>query len=320
MTDACRPAADPDSALGSARRAAAPRFLRVGAGSVGGPHGLPVPDRGADRAAARPDRARARGGQGSPRHRGGPRVPLVCGGDPAHPDRARHRRRHPDEDGGRSASTTISPLRTDRSAASPPTATSTGCSSGSITTTCRASRSRRAATGSCSASASATSAATRTGSSNFVEGAAISIGKALFDGVLIFVVSIYMLLDMQRLARTVDRRFPPHTGRPLISRMEHALVSYVRGQITLSLIIGASAGLGLWILGVTGLAARRRLLRAPLRRLGGADRGAALPRPLARRDPARDLRARRAPVLGDLGRAALPRRSTRSRATSSCRR
>ena len=32
---------------------------------------------------------------------------------------------------------------------------------------------------------------------NFVEGAAISIGKALFDGVLIFVVSIYMLLDMQ---------------------------------------------------------------------------------------------------------------------------
>jgi predicted PurR-regulated permease PerM len=88
---------------------------------------------------------------------------------------------------------------------------------------------------------------------NFVEGAAISIGKALFDAVLILVVSIYMLLDMQRLSRAVDRRFPPHGGRPLISRMEHALVSYVRGQVALSLIIGASAGLGLWILGVTGL-------------------------------------------------------------------
>jgi predicted PurR-regulated permease PerM len=88
---------------------------------------------------------------------------------------------------------------------------------------------------------------------NFVEGAAISIGRALFDGVLVVVVSIYMLLDMQRLARAVDRRFPPHGGRPLISRMEHALVSYVRGQILLSLIIGASAGIGLWILGVTGL-------------------------------------------------------------------
>jgi predicted PurR-regulated permease PerM len=88
---------------------------------------------------------------------------------------------------------------------------------------------------------------------NFVEGAAISIGKALFDAVLILVVSIYMLLDMQRLSRAVDRRFPPHGGRPLIARMEHALVSYVRGQVALSLIIGASAGLGLWILGVTGL-------------------------------------------------------------------
>jgi predicted PurR-regulated permease PerM len=88
---------------------------------------------------------------------------------------------------------------------------------------------------------------------NFVEGAAISIGKALFDGVLVFVVSIYMLLDMQRLARAVDRRFPPHGGRPLISRMEHALVYYIRGQILLSLIIGATAGIGLWILGVTGL-------------------------------------------------------------------
>jgi predicted PurR-regulated permease PerM len=88
---------------------------------------------------------------------------------------------------------------------------------------------------------------------NFVEGAAISIGKVLFDTVLILVVSIYMLLDMQRLARAVDRRFPPQGGRPLISRMEHALVSYVRGQVTLSLIIGTSAGLGLWIFGLTGL-------------------------------------------------------------------
>ena len=70
---------------------------------------------------------------------------------------------------------------------------------------------------------------------------------------LILVASIYMLLDMQRLSRAVDRRFPPHGGRPLISRMEHALISYVRGQILLSLIIGASAGIGLWILGATGL-------------------------------------------------------------------
>jgi len=64
-----------------------------------------------------------------------------------------------------------------------------------------------------------------------------------------------MLLDMQRLARRVDRRFPPGRGRPLIRRIEHALASYLRGQIALSLIVGASAGLGLWIFGVTGLLA-----------------------------------------------------------------
>ncbi len=70
---------------------------------------------------------------------------------------------------------------------------------------------------------------------------------------LVLVISIYMLLDMQRLARRVDRRFPPGPGRPLIARIEHALVSYVRGQFALSLIIGTSAGFGLWVFGVTGL-------------------------------------------------------------------
>jgi predicted PurR-regulated permease PerM len=88
---------------------------------------------------------------------------------------------------------------------------------------------------------------------SFVEGAAISIGRALFDGALIVVISIYMLLDMQRLARIVDRRFPPGGGRPLIARMEHALVAYVRGQIALSLIVGVGVGLGMYIFGVTGL-------------------------------------------------------------------
>jgi predicted PurR-regulated permease PerM len=88
----------------------------------------------------------------------------------------------------------------------------------------------------------------------FVEGAAISIGKTLFAAVLLLVVSIYMLLDMQRLGRTVDRRFPPRPGeRPLLRSIEHALASYVRGQAALSLIIGTSAGVGLWILSAVGL-------------------------------------------------------------------
>jgi predicted PurR-regulated permease PerM len=87
----------------------------------------------------------------------------------------------------------------------------------------------------------------------FVEGAAISIGKFLFAAVIVLVVSIYMLLDFDRLAKGIDRRFPPHSGsEPLLVRMEHAVVGYVKGQFLISLIIGASAGLGMWILGALG--------------------------------------------------------------------
>jgi len=87
----------------------------------------------------------------------------------------------------------------------------------------------------------------------FLEGAAISVGKLLFSLVLILVVSIYMLLDMPRLGRAIDRRFPPAPGsQPLLTKMEYAVAGYVKGQILVSLIIGASAGLGMWILGATG--------------------------------------------------------------------
>ncbi len=88
---------------------------------------------------------------------------------------------------------------------------------------------------------------------DFVEGAAISIGKTLFALVLLIVISIYMLLDMPRFGRAIDRRFPPRSGEEsLLVRIEHALAGYVKGQLLLSLIIGTSAGLGLWLLGVLG--------------------------------------------------------------------
>ena len=87
----------------------------------------------------------------------------------------------------------------------------------------------------------------------FAEGAAISLGKLIFSAIIILVVSIYMLLDFPRLARAIDRRFPPRPGSPsLLVRMERSLVSYVRGQALVSLIIGTSAGIGLWLLGVLG--------------------------------------------------------------------
>jgi predicted PurR-regulated permease PerM len=88
---------------------------------------------------------------------------------------------------------------------------------------------------------------------NFVEGAAISVGKFLFDFVVVVVVSVYMLLDFRRFDRFLNGRFPPRPGeRPLLSRMEHSLVSYVKGQALVSLIIGTSAGVGLWLFGIAG--------------------------------------------------------------------
>jgi predicted PurR-regulated permease PerM len=89
---------------------------------------------------------------------------------------------------------------------------------------------------------------------NFVEGAAISIGKLLFATIVVIVVSIYMLLDFSKLARFLDRRFPPHPGsEQLLVRMERAVAGYVKGQVLVSLIIGTSAGVGMWVLGATGL-------------------------------------------------------------------
>ena len=89
---------------------------------------------------------------------------------------------------------------------------------------------------------------------NFVEGAAIGTVKLLFSLVLVLVVSVYMLLDMERLSRAINRRFPPPRGSPpLLVRVEQSLAGYVKGQVLLSLIIGLSAGFGLWLLGTLGL-------------------------------------------------------------------
>jgi predicted PurR-regulated permease PerM len=89
---------------------------------------------------------------------------------------------------------------------------------------------------------------------SFLEGAAISIGKLLFSAVVVLVVSIYMLIDFARLADRIDRRFPPHPGSgPLLVRMEQAVAGYVKGQLLVSLIVGATAGVGLWLLGVSGV-------------------------------------------------------------------
>ena len=87
-----------------------------------------------------------------------------------------------------------------------------------------------------------------------VQSLVITVFESLFNLVLVIVVSVYMLLDAPRLSRFLRRVFPG-TGPDddLVSRVERALLAYVRGQTMVSLAVGASAGVGLWLLGVTGV-------------------------------------------------------------------
>jgi predicted PurR-regulated permease PerM len=88
---------------------------------------------------------------------------------------------------------------------------------------------------------------------DWIQGAAFGIFTLLFSLVLVIVISIYMLLDMNRLDRLLERRFPAHAGSArLLPRIESAVGGYVKGQALVSLIIGTSAGVGLWLLGTFG--------------------------------------------------------------------
>jgi predicted PurR-regulated permease PerM len=89
---------------------------------------------------------------------------------------------------------------------------------------------------------------------DIAQGVLIGVVESLFNVVLVIVVSVYMLLDAPRLSRFLRRMFPPGSGEDdLMTRCERALLSYVRGQTLVSLTIGTTAGVLMWLLGVTGL-------------------------------------------------------------------
>ena len=119
---------------------------------------------------------------------------------------------------------------------------------------------------------------------DFVRGAAISIFQLVFSLVLIFVVSIYMLLDMGRLKRAADRRLPPTPGKPgLVIQMEQR-------RRRLRPRPGSALADHRHERGDRALDPRhdrarrgRRHVRRPVRRLGGGDGADPVPRPVARR-------------------------------------
>ena len=201
-----------------------------------------------------------------------------------------------------------------------PSATSTASRAGSTTTDCTTSRcasGRR--TGSTRSRARRSPGYTHDLVS-FAQGAAFGIVQLLFSLVLIVVISVYMLLDMPKLERAVDRRFPPHGGPPLTLRIESALAGYVRGQILLSAIIGTSAGVGMWLLGRARSRPGRRALRAPVRDLDGRRRGDPVHRAVALGGAARGLRARSSTRSRSSGSPRSSSSSTRWKVTWSCRR
>lgn len=82
---------------------------------------------------------------------------------------------------------------------------------------------------------------------------AVEVGFAL---ILILVISIYMLLYAPAIDRLVRAVMPPGDGTPeddYPGLVQRAVYSYVRAQLLFSLIMGASAGVALWILGTVGI-------------------------------------------------------------------
>jgi len=77
-----------------------------------------------------------------------------------------------------------------------------------------------------------------------------------FAVILIMVISIYMLVYAPRIGDLVRSAMPPGDGSPeddFPLRAQKAVFNYVRGQLLFSLIMGASAGLALWIFGLVGI-------------------------------------------------------------------
>lgn len=80
----------------------------------------------------------------------------------------------------------------------------------------------------------------------------VTAGLAL---VLTLVVSIYMLLYGSRIGESVRRAMPPSAGGrdDFPQRIVRAVAGYVRGQVLFSLAMGTGAGIGLYVLGITGI-------------------------------------------------------------------
>ena len=82
------------------------------------------------------------------------------------------------------------------------------------------------------------------------------VAKVIFDLVLIFVLSVYMLLYGKQIGALVRRLMPPGDGTradDYPTLVQRGVSRYVGGQLLFSFIMGASAGVALYLFGVLGI-------------------------------------------------------------------
>jgi len=91
---------------------------------------------------------------------------------------------------------------------------------------------------------------------SFGGGLLTEAASAVFDLVLVFVLSVYMLIYGERIGALVRRAMPDGDGTPADDYpvlVQHAVSRYVGGQLLFSVLMGASAGVSLYVFGLIGI-------------------------------------------------------------------
>ena len=89
-----------------------------------------------------------------------------------------------------------------------------------------------------------------------VMGVGAEIVRQITIAIIVIVVSIYMLLDARRIGGFVAAHFPTRSradGEQYVHNAQGAVVDYIKAQLLLSVVMGASVGVAMWLLSVVGV-------------------------------------------------------------------
>jgi predicted PurR-regulated permease PerM len=91
---------------------------------------------------------------------------------------------------------------------------------------------------------------------SFGAGLLTEVANAIFDLVLVFVLSVYMLLYGQQIGALVRKLMPSGDGSPADdypTLVQRAVARYVGGQLLFSAVMGVSTGVALYLFGRLGI-------------------------------------------------------------------